>query len=130
PPCIRGVIPAEPPRTFRLLGQFSFVLPAAHGHPRCGGRVVVFLGGAAERSAMEPRAATWPHVALHLLDSRGDGVRARLASHSQDADVAGGLDRLRRLLRVHARVLGCKGSLRRPVATTAAYFFSIAWRNC
>ena len=74
----------------------------------------------AGNGTMEPAPAARPYVALHLLDSRGDGLWAALSSASPRADAAADMARPGSVLAVHAVLLDWEGPPGREAGDPAA----------
>ncbi len=120
---LRGLVSPQPIRAVGVLGQLTGVLPAArrHCHRGAGSRLCVERTPA-HFPGLEPAPAARPFLAVHLLDPRGDGVRADLAAASQEPELRGGLRRAGGLRGLHAALLHRQGARRRLVVGEDAPF--------
>ncbi len=108
------VVPSEPVSALAVLDDVADVLLHSRRHHGRGHRRRLSLAAEARRDdEVEPDAAAGPDIALHLLDSRRDGVRPHFAAAAQTSVVDAVVDRARDLLRLHARMFDVEGPVGR-----------------
>jgi hypothetical protein len=108
------VVPATALVAFVVLVDVA-VISLHAGRGRCDGGGGLLCVEPGVRRGLEPAGATRANVALHLLDSRRDGVRPHLAAAAPRAVAARGVGRIHRVLRLHARVFAPEGRRRRTL---------------
>src|SRR5439155_4587809 len=114
---VRGVVSPESLSAIGLLDQLARVLFPARGDHDDRDRVRLLVGVASVGGTpLEPDDPARAIVAVHLLDSRRDGLWHRLDALAPRAEPAGRLARARRVLRLHAGLRGDEGTGRGELA--------------
>ena len=108
------VVPATALVAFVVLDDVA-VISFHASRDRCDGGGGLLCVEPGVRRGLEPAGTTRANVALHLLDSRRDGLRPHLAAAAPRAVGARGVRRLHRVLRLHAALFALEGRRRRTL---------------